>query len=170
MSTLLWYWFKSSLYVAVAVKVVNETTSQNTATIWLQVSGATANLTIIYGLCSEPPLNYTTMPFMQPEKELVNLTAETMYCYSISATASDRTVFGSCDGTFTTEEEATPSPTMPGKKSVQQSNCIMIICILLWAVNPCMHVWSQPGFQKILNSSYLISSVVGIVKKTQLHW
>ena len=57
------------------------------------------------------------MQFMAPVIQLVNLTAETTYCYSISATdtAIDTTVVGSCDGTFTTEAEATPSPTIPGR-------------------------------------------------------
>ena len=57
------------------------------------------------------------MQFMAPVIQLVNLTAETTYFYSISDTdtAIDTTVVGSCDGTFTTRGEATPSPTMPGK-------------------------------------------------------
>ena len=47
----------------------------------------------------------------------MNLTAETTYCYSINVTdtASDVTVAGSCNGTFTTRAEASPPPTIPGK-------------------------------------------------------
>ena len=57
------------------------------------------------------------MQFMAPVIQLVNLTAETTYCYSISVTetAIDTTVVGSCDGTFITAAEATPSPTIPGR-------------------------------------------------------
>ena len=98
-----------------AVKVVNETSSEDSATIWLQVGNITSNLIISYGPCSEPSLSYTTVAFMTPAIELVNLTANTTYCYSINATdtASDATV-GSCHGTFTTEAEATTSPaTLP---------------------------------------------------------
>jgi len=89
----------------VAVKVVNETSSEDSATIWLQVGNITSNLTISYGLCSEPSLSYTTVAFMIPAIQLVNLTAETTYCYSIDVTdtASDATVDGSCNGTFTTK-------------------------------------------------------------------
>ena len=65
------------------------------------------------------------MSFMPSVIQLVNLTAETMYCYSISATASDRTEVGSCDGTFTTEAEATPSPTVPGKCAAVLLHCVL---------------------------------------------
>ena len=101
---------------AVAVKVVNWTSSEDSATIWLQVGNITSNLTITYGPCSEPSLNYTTMTFMTPAIQLVNLTANTTYCYFISATdsASDPIV-GSCNGTFSTAAEATTPPTTPGE-------------------------------------------------------
>jgi len=54
------------------------------------------------------------VPFMISEIQLVNLTANTTYCYSINVTdtASDATV-GSCYGTFTTAAETITSPTMP---------------------------------------------------------
>ena len=54
---------------------------------------------------------------MIPAIQLVNLTANTTYCYSINVTdtASDATVAGSCNGTFTTRAEASPPPTIPGK-------------------------------------------------------
>ena len=100
-----------------AVKVVNETSSEDSATIWLQVGNIASNLTISYGLtCSELSLSYTTVPFMTPAIQLVNLTANTTYCYSINVTdtASGATI-GSCYGTFTTAAEATTSPTTPGE-------------------------------------------------------
>ena len=102
------YWLDSSLCAAVTVKVVNETSSEDDATIWLQVGNITANLTISYGPCSEPSLSYTTVAFMTPAIQLVNLAANTTYCYStnVTDTASDATV-GSCYGTFTTTAEAT---------------------------------------------------------------
>ena len=94
-----------------AVKVVNETLSEESATISLQVGNITSNLTITYGLtCSELSLSYTTVPSMISEIQLVNLTANTTYCYSINVTdtASDATVCP-CYGTFTTTAEATTS-------------------------------------------------------------
>jgi len=100
----------------VAAKVVKETSSKDSATIQLQVGNITSNLTISYGPCSEPSLNYTTVPFMTPAIQLVNLTANTTYCYSINVTdTASNIMFGSCYGTFTTTAEATASPTTPGK-------------------------------------------------------
>jgi len=100
-------WYAPSC-AAVAVKVLNESSLEENATIWLQVGNITSNLTITYGLtCSESSLSYTTVPFMISEIPLVNLTAETMYCYSID-TACDATVVGSCNGAFTTTAEASP--------------------------------------------------------------
>jgi len=100
----------------VTVEVINETSSEENATIWLQVGNISSNLTIRYRPCSEPSLSYTTVPFMTPAIQLVNLTAETTYCYSVNVTdtASDATI-GSCNGTFTTAAEATTSPTTPGE-------------------------------------------------------
>ena len=99
-----------------AVKVVNWTSSEDSATIWLQVGNIASNLTIRYRPCSEQSLSYTTVAFMTPAIQLVNLTANTTYCYSINVTdtASDATI-GSCNGTFTTAAEATTSPTTPGE-------------------------------------------------------
>jgi len=95
----------------VAVKVVNETSSEENATIWLQVGNIASNFTISYGPCSEPSLSYTTVAFMIPAIQLVNLTANTTYCYSINVTdTASNIMFGSCYGTFTT----TASPTTPG--------------------------------------------------------
>jgi len=101
----------------VTVKVVNETSLEENTTIWLQVGDITSNLTIRYGPCSESSLNYTTVAFMTPAIPLVNLTANTTYCYSINVTdtANNATVVGTCDGTFTTRAEASPPPTIPGK-------------------------------------------------------
>ena len=98
------------------VEVINETSSEENATISLQVGNIASNLTISYGPCSEQSLSYTTVAFMTPAIQLVNLTANTTYCYSINVTdtASDATV-GSCNGTFTTAAEATTSPTTPGE-------------------------------------------------------
>ena len=99
-----------------AVKVVNETSSEDSATIWLQVGNISSNLAISYGPCSEPSLSYTTVPFMTSGIQLVNLSAETTYCYSINVTdTASNITFGSCYGTFTTTAEATASPTTPGK-------------------------------------------------------
>jgi len=111
---------ESFICAAVAVKVVNETSSEDSATIWLQVGNIASNLTIRYGPCSEPSLSYTTVAFMIPAIQLVNLTASTTYCYSMNVTdtAGDATI-GSSYGTFTTAAKATTaaetitSPTMP---------------------------------------------------------
>jgi len=120
----------------VTVEVINETSSEENATISLQVGNIASNLTINYGPCSEPSLSYTTVPLMIPAIELVNLTANTTYCYSINVTdtASDATV-GSCYGTFTTATEATTSPaTLPIQPSYTVETPINITAIVLGTI------------------------------------
>ena len=98
--------FSFHKHYAVAVQQVNHTTTGNSATFWFQVSNITCNLTVSYEVCSDATSRkYSTLLCMSPAVHLMNLTAESTYCYSISTTdsESDKIVVGSCNGTFTTE-------------------------------------------------------------------
>jgi len=108
---------------AVPIKVVSDNIAQNNATIELQSGNFTSNLTITYGLCSEA-FSWIIMQFRPPVVYLVNLAADTMYCYSIASNTTvtdNKAVVGSCHGTFitavdttatlTTMSLTTPSPT-----------------------------------------------------------
>ena len=86
---------------AVPYRVVSDNVAENNATIELKSGNFTSNLTITYGLCSESS-TWTTMQFQPPVVHLVNLTADTTYCYSIAYNGSNTTVDGSCSGTFNT--------------------------------------------------------------------
>ena len=95
--------FFHSVYAA-PLKVVNEITTVRTATIHLQ-NDITANLTINYRPCSGPSPN--TKQFQSPVVHLVDLTADTLYCYSITNNV------GSCNGMFSTTADTSSPPTMP---------------------------------------------------------
>ena len=84
---------------AAPIKVVSDNVADNNATIEVQSGNFTSNLPIPYGLCSEAS-SWTTMQFSPPVVHLVNLTADTMYCYSITSNGNNTT--DSCYGTFST--------------------------------------------------------------------
>ena len=86
---------------AVPYKVVSDNVAENNATIELKSRNFTSNLTITYWLCSEAS-SWTTLQFQPPVVHLVNLTADTTYCYSIAYNGSNTTADGSCGGTFNT--------------------------------------------------------------------
>ena len=97
---------------AATIKVMNETAADSNATIQLRSGNFTSNLTITYKPCSGEP---SKIQFRPPVVHLVNLTANVMYCYSITSNEnSDATqVAGFCDGTFITTADTT-TKTPPG--------------------------------------------------------
>ena len=94
------------LFVAVTVKVVDENSFENNATILLQVGNITSDFTINYATCSKTSDENYTFRASTPDLEvhLVNLNTETAYCYSITAD-SNTVVTGSCKGKITTTAE-----------------------------------------------------------------
>ena len=101
--------FNLKLFAA-TIKVVNETASDSNATIQLQSGNFTSNLTITYKPCSGEP---SKIQFRPPVVYLVNLTADVMYCYSITSNENRYAiqVAGSCNGTFADTTTKTPSTT-----------------------------------------------------------
>ena len=90
---------------AATIEVVNETAAESNATIQLQSSNFTSNLTITYQPCSGAS---STTWFRPPVVRLVNLTADIMYCYSIAYNGNGATqVAGSCNGIFHTTADTT---------------------------------------------------------------
>lgn len=85
---------------AVPIKVVSGNVAENNATIELQNGNFTPNLMITYGVCSSKASSWTTVQFSPPVVHLVNLTADTTYCYSITSNGNNTT--DSCYGTFST--------------------------------------------------------------------
>ena len=97
--------------LAATIKVVNETAADGNATIQLQSGNFTSNLTITYKPCSGEPSKIQFRPPVHVV-HLVNLTADTTYCYSIASNGSSATqVAGSCNGTFADTTTKTPSTT-----------------------------------------------------------
>ena len=96
------------LCAAVTVKVVDERSFENNATILLQVGNITSEFTINYAPCSETSNESYISNSSTPDLEihLVNLSTETTYCYSITAD-SNTVVTGSCKGKITTTAEDT---------------------------------------------------------------
>ena len=101
---------------------MTQNTTTSAATIQLQNDNFTSNLTISYQPCSVA--SSTTRRFQPPVVHLTNLTADTMYCYSITHNESattvtdDKTVVVSCNGTFITAADTTATPTtLPPIKS-----------------------------------------------------
>ena len=91
---------------AVPIEVVSDTVAESNVTIELQSGNFMSNLTITYGPCSEA--SHPTLKFRSPVVHLNNLTADTLYCYSISynesnaTVADDKAVVITCNGTFIT--------------------------------------------------------------------
>lgn len=100
---------------AVPIKVVSDIVAENNVTIELQSGNFMSNLTITYGLCSEA--SHPTLKFRPPVVYLNNLTADTLYCYSISynesnaTVADDKAVVVTCNGTFITAADTKSTPT-----------------------------------------------------------
>ena len=111
--------FWRSVYAA-TLKVVNEITTVRTATIHLQ-NDIIANPTINYRPCSEPSPN--TKQFQSPVVHIVNLTADTLYCYSITNNV------GSCNGMFnTTANTSSPSAMPPPTTGILQFVYLWLAC------------------------------------------
>ena len=98
---------------AATIEVMNETAAENNATIQLRSGNFTSNLTITYEPCSRDPSN---KQFRPPVVHLENLTADIMYCYSITYNGNGATqVAGSCNGKFhTTADTTTHTPQTTG--------------------------------------------------------
>jgi len=96
------------LCAAVTVKVVDESSFENNATILMQVGNITSNFIINYAPCSETADESYISEASTTDLEihLVNLTPETAYCYSITGD-SNTVVTGSCKGKITTTAEDT---------------------------------------------------------------
>ena len=100
---------------AVTIKVVNDIVEGNNVTIELQSGNFMSNLTITYGPRSGE--SNTTFKFRPPVVHLNNLTADTLYCYSISysesnaTVADDKAVVVTCNGTFITAADTKSTPT-----------------------------------------------------------
>ena len=98
---------------AATIEVMAETAAESNATIQLRSGNFTSNLTITYKPCSG---EHSKIQFRPPVVHLVNLTADTTYCYSIASNGSSATqVAGSCNGTFyTTADTTTKTPPTTG--------------------------------------------------------
>ena len=103
--------FNLKLFAA-TIKVVNEMAADSNATIQLQSGNFTSNLTITYKPCSGEPSKIQFRPPVHVV-HLVNLSADTTYCYSITSNENSDAiqVAGSCNGTFADNTTKTPSTT-----------------------------------------------------------
>ena len=100
---------------AATIEVMAETAAESNVTIQLRSGNFTSNLTITYKPCSGEPSKIQFTPPVHVV-HLVNLTADTTYCYSIASNGSSATqVAGSCNGTFyTTADTTTKTPPTTG--------------------------------------------------------